>query len=141
MKTPRSFHTLLVLVCFRGLRSVRSRKIAKKRGVLREFGLELSQDVEIRVWDSTAEVRYLVLPERPTGSAPVSLFREIAQAAKLTIVLGITVMLGTSCASTGNGVSTRLISPVTNNQQVPDPEKNDLYQPARSPAFSDLLGG
>jgi nitrile hydratase len=38
------------------------------RGVLREFGLELADDVEVRVWDSTAEVRYLVLPERPAGS-------------------------------------------------------------------------
>ena len=38
------------------------------RGVLREFGLELAEDVEVRVWDSTAEVRYLVLPERPGGS-------------------------------------------------------------------------
>jgi nitrile hydratase len=35
---------------------------------LREFGLELSDDVELRVWDSTAELRYLVLPERPAGS-------------------------------------------------------------------------
>jgi nitrile hydratase len=38
------------------------------RGVLREFGLELPEDVEIRVWDSTAELRYLVLPERPADS-------------------------------------------------------------------------
>jgi nitrile hydratase len=36
--------------------------------VLREFGLELAEDVEIRVWDSSAEVRYLVLPMRPTGT-------------------------------------------------------------------------
>jgi nitrile hydratase len=36
--------------------------------VLREFGLELPEDVEIRVWDSTAELRYLVLPERPAGT-------------------------------------------------------------------------
>jgi nitrile hydratase len=42
------------------------------RGVLREFGLELPEDVEIRVWDSTAEVRYLVLPERPAGSEKLS---------------------------------------------------------------------
>ena len=39
------------------------------RGVLREFDLELAADVEVRVWDSTAEIRYLVLPERPTGTA------------------------------------------------------------------------
>ena len=38
------------------------------RGVLREFGLELPEDVEVRVWDSTAELRYLVLPERPAGT-------------------------------------------------------------------------
>jgi nitrile hydratase len=36
--------------------------------VLREFGLELSNGVEIRVWDSSAEVRYLVLPMRPDGT-------------------------------------------------------------------------
>jgi nitrile hydratase len=36
--------------------------------VLREFGVELREDVEVRVWDSTAELRYLVLPERPPGT-------------------------------------------------------------------------
>ena len=41
-------------------------------GVLREFGLELADDVEVRVWDSTAELRYLVLPERPAGSERLS---------------------------------------------------------------------
>ena len=46
----------------------RSRSVIDPRGVLREFGLELSQDVEVRVSDSTAEVRYLVLPERPAGT-------------------------------------------------------------------------
>jgi nitrile hydratase len=40
--------------------------------VLREFGLELAQDVEVRVWDSTAELRYLVLPERPLGGEKLS---------------------------------------------------------------------
>ena len=43
----------------------RSRSVIDPRGVLREFGLALPEDVEIRVWDSTAELRYLVLPERP----------------------------------------------------------------------------
>ena len=37
-------------------------------GVMREFGLDLPEDVEGRVWDSTAEIRYLVLPERPAGT-------------------------------------------------------------------------
>lgn len=46
----------------------RSRAVIDPRGVLKEFGLELPGDVEIRVWDSTAEVRYLVLPERPPGT-------------------------------------------------------------------------
>ena len=46
----------------------RSRAVADPRGVLREFGTELADDVEIRVWDSTAEVRYLVLPQRPEGT-------------------------------------------------------------------------
>ena len=46
----------------------RSRVVFDPRGVLREFGLELAEDVEVRVWDSTAEVRYLVLPERPAGT-------------------------------------------------------------------------
>jgi nitrile hydratase len=50
----------------------RSRAVIDPRGVLREFGLELPEDVEIRVWDSTAEVRYLVLPERPAGSEKLS---------------------------------------------------------------------
>jgi nitrile hydratase subunit alpha len=46
----------------------RSRSVIDPRGLLREFGLELPPEVEVRVWDSTAEVRYLVLPERPAGS-------------------------------------------------------------------------
>ena len=46
----------------------RSRAVIDPRGVLREFGLALPDEVEIRVWDSTSEVRYLVLPERPAGT-------------------------------------------------------------------------
>ena len=46
----------------------RSRAVIDPRGVLREFGLELPEDVEVRVWDSTAELRYLVLPARPAGT-------------------------------------------------------------------------
>jgi nitrile hydratase len=44
----------------------RARAVSEPRAVLREFGLELGDEVEIRVWDSSAEVRYLVLPMRPT---------------------------------------------------------------------------
>ena len=46
----------------------RSRAVIDPRGVLREFGLALADTVEVRVWDSTAELRYLVLPERPPGT-------------------------------------------------------------------------
>ncbi len=46
----------------------RSRAVIDPRGVLREFGTEVNEDVEVRVWDSTAELRYIVLPERPAGS-------------------------------------------------------------------------
>jgi nitrile hydratase subunit alpha len=48
--------------------SYRSRAVIDPRGVLREFGLDLPAETEIRVWDSTAEIRYLVLPERPAGT-------------------------------------------------------------------------
>jgi nitrile hydratase subunit alpha len=46
----------------------RSRAVIDPRGVLRELGTELPADVEVRVWDSTAEQRYMVMPERPTGT-------------------------------------------------------------------------
>ena len=46
----------------------RSRAVIDPRGVLREFGVQLAEHVEVRVWDSTAELRYLVLPERPAGT-------------------------------------------------------------------------
>jgi nitrile hydratase subunit alpha len=50
----------------------RSRAVIDPRGVLREFGLELPGHVEVHVWDSTAELRYLVLPERPPGTEGLS---------------------------------------------------------------------
>ena len=46
----------------------RARAVAEPRAVLREFGCEVADDVEIRVWDSSAAVRYLVLPQRPPGT-------------------------------------------------------------------------
>jgi nitrile hydratase len=46
----------------------RARAVSEPRAVLREFGVELNAEVEIRVWDSSAEVRYLVLPMRPAGT-------------------------------------------------------------------------
>jgi nitrile hydratase len=50
----------------------RSRAVIDPRGVLKEFGTEVDDDVQVRVWDSTAELRYLVLPERPDWSAGMS---------------------------------------------------------------------
>ena len=46
----------------------RARAVAEPRAVMREWGTELAPEVEVRVWDSSAEVRYFVLPERPTGT-------------------------------------------------------------------------
>ncbi len=46
----------------------RSRAVIDPRGVLKEFGTEVGDDVQVRVWDSTADLRYLVLPERPSGT-------------------------------------------------------------------------
>ena len=46
----------------------RARSVIDPRGVLKEFGVELSDAVEVRVWDSSAELRYLVLPQRPAGT-------------------------------------------------------------------------
>jgi nitrile hydratase len=50
----------------------RSRAVIDPRGVLADFGTVLPDDVEIKVWDSTAEVRYLVLPQRPAGTETLS---------------------------------------------------------------------
>jgi nitrile hydratase len=46
----------------------RARAVSEPRAVLKEFGVEIRDDVEVRVWDSTAELRYMVLPERPAGT-------------------------------------------------------------------------
>jgi nitrile hydratase len=46
----------------------RARAVIDPRGVLKELGVDIPEDVAVRVWDSTAELRYLVLPERPAGT-------------------------------------------------------------------------
>ncbi|MEX1107324.1 MAG: nitrile hydratase subunit alpha [Dongiaceae bacterium] len=46
----------------------RSRAVSDPRGVLREFGVEIPAEREVRIWDSSAEIRYMVLPQRPRGS-------------------------------------------------------------------------
>jgi nitrile hydratase len=50
----------------------RSRAVIDPRGVLREFGTQIDAAVEVRVWDSTAELRYIVIPERPAGTENLS---------------------------------------------------------------------
>jgi nitrile hydratase len=67
----------------------RSRAVIDPRGVLREFGTDLDQDVEIRVWDSTAELRYLVLPERPPGTEGMS-EDELAALVTRDAMIGVT---------------------------------------------------
>lgn len=67
----------------------RARIVREPRAVLREFGLDLGGDVEIRVWDSTSEIRYLVVPERPEGTDGM---RE----AELAALVGRNAMIGTA---------------------------------------------
>ena len=57
----------------------RAQSVIDPRGVLQKFGLKLDDKIEVRVWDSTAEVRYLVIPERPAGTDGMS----VEQLAKL----------------------------------------------------------
>jgi nitrile hydratase len=67
----------------------RSRIVIEPRSVLREFGTELGEDVEVRVWDSSAEVRYLVLPERPAGTEHLS-EAELAELVERDAMIGVT---------------------------------------------------
>ncbi len=66
----------------------RSRTVADPRGVLREFGLELDEKVEVRVLDSTADVRYLVLPMRPPGAEGMS-EDELAALVTRDVMIGV----------------------------------------------------
>jgi nitrile hydratase len=71
----------------------RARAVANPRGVLEEFGTEIADDLEIRVWDSTSEMRYLVLPERPEGTEGWS-------EAELTELVTRNAMIGVEKAKT-----------------------------------------
>ncbi len=66
----------------------RSRAVIDPRGVLAEFGTEVGSDVAVRVWDSTAELRYLVLPERPQGTDGLSQ-KELAQLVSRNAMIGV----------------------------------------------------
>jgi len=67
----------------------RSRVVADLRGVLREFGTELPAETEVRVWDSTSEVRFMVLPERPAGTEGMS-EAELAALVTRDSMIGVT---------------------------------------------------
>jgi nitrile hydratase len=77
----------------------RSRAVIDPRGVLREFGLELPQDTEVRVWDSTAEIRYLVLPQRPVGTDNLSQ-EDLASLVTRDAMIGVALALASPPSGT-----------------------------------------
>ncbi len=68
----------------------RSRVVREPRRVLREFGLIVGEDVRIRVWDSSAEVRYMVLPQRPAETAGLD-EQALAALVSRDAMIGVTV--------------------------------------------------
>ncbi len=74
----------------------RSRVVIEPRAVLAEFGVTLPDDIEVRVWDSTAEIRYLVLPMRPEGT-------ENWDAERLADIVSRDSMIGTGIVTLGEG--------------------------------------
>lgn len=75
----------------------RSRAVIDPRGVLRELGVEVEDEVEVHVWDSTAELRYLVLPERPPGTEGLS-------EEELAALVTRDAMIGTARVTSPEGV-------------------------------------
>ncbi|HJT12349.1 MAG TPA: nitrile hydratase subunit alpha [Dongiaceae bacterium] len=71
----------------------RARSVIDPRGVLAEFGVVLGDEVEVRVWDSTAEIRYLVLPERPAGTDGLS-EAELAELVTRDAMIGVVKVEG-----------------------------------------------
>lgn len=67
----------------------RSKVVVEPREVLKEFGTTLLDDVEVRVWDSSAEIRYLVIPERPEGTENLS-EDELAEIIERDSMIGVT---------------------------------------------------
>jgi nitrile hydratase subunit alpha len=80
----------------------RSRAVSDPRGVLREFGLELDEGVEVRVWDSSAEVRYLVLPERPAGTENMT-EEELAALVTRDAMIGVAKVTAPTAKPVGSG--------------------------------------
>ena len=75
----------------------RSRVVMEPRAVLREFGLDVDKSKEVRVWDSTAEIRYMVLPERPAGTGGLS-EDELAALVTRDSLIGVGIPKPTSVA-------------------------------------------
>jgi nitrile hydratase len=69
----------------------RSRAVIDPRGVLRELGLQLAPEVEVRVWDSTSEMRYLVIPQRPRGTEGMDVER-LADLVTRDSMIGVEVL-------------------------------------------------
>ena len=69
----------------------RSRAVIEPRAVMSEFGLDIGADVEVRVWDSTAEIRYLVLPERPPDTEGMTA-DELAGLVSRDAMIGVAVV-------------------------------------------------
>ena len=78
----------------------RSRAVTDPRGVMREFGLELDNNIEVRVVDSTADMRYLVLPSRPDGTEGMS-EEELMKLITRDSMIGVTAPLSPAVASAG----------------------------------------
>ncbi|GLK67608.1 nitrile hydratase subunit alpha [Hansschlegelia plantiphila] len=73
----------------------RARAVIDPRGVMKEFGLDVPEDVEVRVWDSNAELRYLVMPMRPAGTEGFS-EEELANLVTRDSMIGVAVALSPS---------------------------------------------
>ncbi len=82
----------------------RARAVTEPRGVLKEFGTTLPQNVEVRVWDSTSELRYLVLPERPAGTEDWS-------EEQLAALVTRNAMIGVEQAKKGTGSFSAVTTP------------------------------
>jgi nitrile hydratase len=75
----------------------RSRAVLEPRTVLSEFGVELDPSVEVRVWDSSSEVRYMVLPQRPPGTDGLT-EDELAQLISRDAMIGVATVAGPASA-------------------------------------------
>ncbi|MDR3466089.1 MAG: nitrile hydratase subunit alpha [Xanthobacteraceae bacterium] len=78
----------------------RARAVSDPRGVLKEFGTTLSENVEVRVWDTTAELRYLVLPERPADTENLT-EQQLADLVTRDSMIGVTT-LGSSAPTSAS---------------------------------------